>query len=67
MAYTLSQMPDIKAILSKCSSGLLRQLNDYISPHTEIYEHIFAAIKDEPASSVKEGDIIREGYNERCV
>ena len=65
LAYTLSQMPDIKDVLSKCSSGLLRQLNDYISPHTDIYELIFAAIKDNPASSVKEGDIIREGYSER--
>ena len=53
LAYTLSQMPDIKDVLSKCSSGLLRQLNDYISPHTDIYELIFAAIKDNPASSVK--------------
>ena len=65
LAYTLSQMPAVKSILSKFNSGLLRQLNDRISPHTDIYELIFAAIADDPPSQIKEGGIIREGYNER--
>ncbi len=65
LAYTLKKLPDIKKLLCTFNCRLLRQIDSLICPHEELSALIDDAIKDEPPVQVKEGDIIRQGYNER--
>ena len=61
---SLEMLPHIKYILSDMESSLLRKLYDELDPLKELCTLIQAAIQDEPPLAMKEGGIIREGYNE---
>lgn len=58
------QLPQVKSILSKTNSKLLRDLQEELDTLEDIYELIDKAIVDEPPISVKEGDLIKLGYSE---
>ncbi len=61
---SLRQMPSIKECLKNCSTDMLTQLNSIIDPMEDISELIDKSIIDEPPIAVKEGGIIKIGYNE---
>ena len=61
---SLEMLPHIKYILSDMESSLLRKLYGELDPLKELCTLIQAAIQDEPPLAMKEGGIIREGYNE---
>ncbi len=63
IATTLEAMPLLKNLLSNAKCRLLREINDDIDPLENISELINSAIVDEPPFSVREGGIIRDGYN----
>ena len=58
------QLPEVKKVLSNCSSELLKELYEKLDELTDIYELIEEAIVDEPPMSIKEGGLIKLGYNE---
>ena len=58
------QLPEIKKLLANTKSGLLQELYLKLDELTDIYELIEEAIVDEPPIAVKEGGIIKLGYNE---
>ena len=58
------QLPDVKANLAKTKSPLLKQLYEDLDELQDIYEIIDHAIVDAPPISVKEGCLIKKGYNE---
>ena len=60
---SIQNMPMLKQTLSDVQSPLLNQLNDNIDELTDIYSLIEEAIVDEPPVTVKEGGIIKLGYN----
>lgn len=60
-----SQLPEVKKILSKTQSKLLMELYDNLDELKDIYELIEKSIVDEPPMSVKEGGLIKIGYNEK--
>lgn len=62
---SLEMLPFIKQILSEFDSGLLRELNEQLDPLEDICSLISAAINEDPPLAVKEGNIIRDGYNEQ--
>ena len=64
LSATLLRLPQIKSILSGCSSSMLGEINSGISPLEDIAELIETAITDEPPFSIREGGMIREGFNE---
>ncbi|MBR2867980.1 MAG: DNA mismatch repair protein MutS [Clostridia bacterium] len=64
LSSTLARMPQIRSYLADCKSALLNELCSGIHPLTEIVEMIENAITDEPPFSVREGGMIKDGFNE---
>ena len=60
---SVKQLPEIKQILSKTESGLLHELYEELDVLQDIYELIEKSIVEEPPISVKEGGIIKLGYD----
>ena len=60
---SISKIPKIKAILTKFNSTLLKEMFNNLDELTDIYEILEKAIIDNPAISVKDGNIIKTGYN----
>lgn len=61
---SLSVLPGLKGILEGCGSGLLRKLWKGLHLHEELAARLQQAIVDEPPFSVREGGMIRTGYNQ---
>ena len=61
---SLSVLPGLKGILESCSSGLQRKLWKGLYLHEELAARLQQAIVDEPPFSVREGGMIRTGYNQ---
>lgn len=61
---SLEMLAPIKTVLNDFSKELLQELNARIDPLEDIYRLIDCAIIQEPPISIKEGGIIREGFDE---
>ena len=61
---SLQMLPHIKCILSDLESPLLKELYDELDTLEELCTLIEYAIEDEPPLAMKEGGIIKSGYNE---
>ncbi|NNG67975.1 DNA mismatch repair protein MutS [Caldanaerobacter subterraneus] len=61
---SLQNLPKIKDILSKFSSRLLKEIYEKLDVLQDVYELIDKSIKDDPSNQLKEGNIIKDGYNE---
>ncbi len=64
LAYTSAKFPAIKSLLADVNCNLLKEIFNDIDPLEDITSLIFSAIADEPKLSVREGGIIRKGYNQ---
>ena len=64
LCTTVQRLPAIKALLEGAGSSMLRSIYDGIDTLQDIYELINNAIVDEPPFSVREGGMIKAGYNE---
>lgn len=60
---SLGALPRLKEQLQSARTGLLRKLTDRIHLHSEIYDTLNAAIVDEPPFTVREGGMIKDGYD----
>lgn len=58
------QLPDVKKTLSQAKSPLLTQLYDNLDTLEDVYQIIEDSIIEDPPISVKEGGIIKLGYDE---
>ncbi|HJJ04865.1 MAG TPA: DNA mismatch repair protein MutS [Clostridiaceae bacterium] len=58
------QLPEIKKILSNVNSTYLTGLYEELDTLQDIYELIEKSIVDEPPITIKEGELIKLGYNE---
>ena len=58
------QLPGIKELLKNAESRYLKELYDELDTLQDIYELIEKSIVDEPPVTIKEGDLIKIGYNE---
>jgi len=63
LKMSLGKLPEIKGALLKCKAELLVSLYESIDLVEDVKELIEAAIVDEPPFSVREGGLIKEGYN----
>ena len=64
LCTTVQRLPAIKALLEGAGSSMLRSIYDGIDVLQDVYELINSAIVDEPPFSVREGGMIKAGYNE---
>lgn len=60
---SLKQIPLIKKNLEKTSTAFLIYLAEELDPLLDIAEAIDKAIKDDPPIALKDGGVIKEGYN----
>lgn len=60
---SLSVLPALKALLAGCKSRLLQRLYAGLYLHEDIAVALQRAIVDEPPFSIREGGMIRTGYN----
>ena len=60
---SLSVLPALKDVLQGCHSKALQRLQGEICEHQELAVRLQQAIVDEPPFSVREGGMIRPGYN----
>jgi len=58
------QLPEVKAILKNTKSKMLQQLYNDLDVLEDIHDMIDKAIVDEPPITIKEGGLIKLGYNE---
>lgn len=61
---SIAILPHVKAILQEFDKGLLAEYEQELDELTDLCTAIEAAIVDEPPILVKEGGIIKDGYNE---
>lgn len=61
---SLGKLPEIKGILGTTKSTMLKNLYENLDEVKEIHELIEKAIVDDPPIVIKEGNIIKNGYNE---
>ena len=61
---SLSKLPELKAELSQTNSPMLKKLYAELDELKDITELIEKSIVDEPPITIKEGGIIKTGYNE---
>lgn len=61
---SLEMLPHIKFLIQNINSQLISIIYNELDDLSDIYELISMAINDEPPINVKEGGIIREGYNQ---
>ena len=59
-----AQLPGIKTVLSRAKSPMLKDLYGELDELQDIYAIVDKAIVDEPPISVKEGGLIKLGYDE---
>ena len=58
------QLPRVKELLSSLDGNLLRELDGELDVLADVSARIAETLVDEPPFSVREGDIIRDGFNE---
>lgn len=64
LADTFAKLGPIKRLLSGAHCGMLKTLNDAIDVLDDLREVIDRAISENPPFSVREGNLIKNGFNE---
>ena len=63
LRQSAGKLPSIKETLAACNAPLLKALNDDIDSLADVWELLEKAIADEPPVVLKEGGLIKKGYN----
>ena len=61
---SLARLPEVKSVLQTTESPMLKDIYENLDELQDIYELIEKSIVDDPPITVKDGGIIKMGYNE---
>ncbi len=61
---SLLKLPEVKRVLTNTKSSLLQELSNNLDELQDIYQLIDGAIIDDPPMTIKDGGIIKLGYDE---
>ncbi len=61
---SLARLPEVKSVLQTTESPMLKDIYENLDDLQDIYELIEKSIVDDPPMTVKDGGIIKLGYNE---
>ena len=61
---SLGMIPPVKQLLSQAKSTELKEIDERMDCLEDIYDLIEKSIQDEPPIMIREGGMIKEGYNE---
>ena len=62
---SFKNLPEIKQILLKSNTQLIKNICDDFDTLEDLYSIICSAIQEEPPFSIREGDLIKDGFNEQ--
>jgi DNA mismatch repair protein MutS len=65
LKYSIGQVPYIKNLLNKCSACLNTKNYQRMDTLDDVYDLIERAIMDDPPVTIREGKIIKDGYDEK--
>ena len=57
-------LPYIKQLLNSFEGGALAQVQEDLDPLEDLYQLVDAAIVDDPPYLMRDGGMIKDGYNE---
>lgn len=63
LAETVELLPQLKCILNACTSNLLTTICEDIDPLDDMFDLIDRSIAEEPPFTVREGGLIKDGFN----
>ncbi len=61
---SLEMLPHIRTLLEEFSSPLLSEIRENLDPLTDLQSLIQEAIEEDPPISIRDGNIIKDGYHE---
>ncbi len=61
---TLKQVPNLKQALNQYDSPMVKNLSDSLDDHKDLYKYLDHAIHEMPPLSLKDGGIIKTGFDE---
>ena len=61
---SLARLPEVRKVLENCESPMLKDIYENLDELQDIYELIEKSIVEDPPMTVKDGGIIKMGYNE---
>ena len=64
LQQSLAVLPDIHALLKQCTVAGLKRIGDEFDDLPELAELLQRSISDEPPVTLRDGNLIREGYSE---
>ena len=65
LKQSIKILPDLKRVLKQCNSPLLKSIFNDLDPLEDIFSLIDKGIIDEPPLIIKEGNIIKYGFNKK--
>ena len=60
---SIEKIPSLKAILKDTNSKLLKEYHDSLDELRDVYTLLEESISNEPPLTIKDGDIIKDGFN----
>lgn len=60
---SIGKIPNVKGIIENCTSSLLRNYHHNLDDLRDIYELLEKSIKEDPSLTLKDGDLIKDGFN----
>ena len=64
LKHSMTIIPDIKQALANIQSHLLTTCRDCLGNYDDLVQLIYNGIVDNPGNSIKDGNIIKEGYSQ---
>lgn len=64
LRQSLAILPDLHALLQQCSVSGLQTISDEFDDLSELAELLERSISDDPPVTLRDGNLIKEGYNE---
>ena len=61
---SLARLPEVKSVLQNCNSPMLKDIYENLDELQDIHDLIEKSIVEDPPMTVKDGGIIKMGYNE---
>ena len=60
---SIGKIPNVKGIIENCTSSLLKNYHQNLDDLRDIYDLLEKSIKEDPSLTLKDGDLIKDGFN----
>ncbi|MBI6087152.1 DNA mismatch repair protein MutS [Clostridium perfringens] len=60
---SIGKIPNVKGIIENCTSSLLNDYYNNLDDLRDIYELLEKSMKEDPSLTLKDGDLIKDGFN----